>query len=191
MSGNLQDVVGGFQNVVITTNSEGQVRIFADGSTVNGLSTLVGEGLNHFSDELLGTNQDGGTSVDDGVLELIGLVTQGDLRNIDNPPGFKGDGVILEGGRGELGINTTQNQSGTFFTSLISQEESERTIANLTFLHEDLENGGNVVNRDGREGHTQNTVELGGEERDTRHLGSFTESDTSGGETYLLLTLND
>lgn len=111
MSGNLQDVVGGFQNVVITTNSEGQVRIFTEGRAVNSLSTLVGEGLNHFSDELLGTNQDGGTSVDDGVLELIGLVTQGDLRNIDNPPGFKGDGVILEGGRGELGINTTQTKA--------------------------------------------------------------------------------
>lgn len=179
----MEDVVGRFQNVVITTNSEGQVGELADGSTVDGLSTLVGEGLNHLSDELLGTNQDGGTSIDDGVGKLVSGVTQGDLRNVDNPPGFNGDGVVLEVRGSELGINTTQNQSGTFLTSLVGQEEREGAVGNLTFTHEDLEDGGNVINRDGGEGHTQNTVELGSEERNTAHLGGLTEGDTSGGET--------
>jgi hypothetical protein len=60
------------------------------------LSTLVGESLEHSSYDLLGTNEDRGTCVDDSVLDLVSSVTEDDSAYLNNPPGFKDYGVVLE-----------------------------------------------------------------------------------------------
>lgn len=143
--GNLEDVVGRFKDVLVTGDGESKVGVRAELSAVNVLRASVGEGLEHGRDDSLGSDEDGGTGVDDGLGDLVGLVSEDDGINADNPPGFKGDGVVLEGRSGELRVNTTENERRTFFVGLVGQEESERTIRNLTFLHEHLEDGGDVV----------------------------------------------
>jgi len=110
LGGNLEDVVSGVESVGISGNDEGESGESVDLSAVDALGTFVGEGLEHSSNGCLGSNEDGSTSVNNGVLNIVGLVSEDNSADFNNPPGFENNGVVFEGSSSKLRVNTTKNE---------------------------------------------------------------------------------
>lgn len=107
---NLEDVVSGVKRVGISRNDEGESGVSADLRAVNVLGTFVGEGLEHFSNSCLRSNEDGSTSVNNSVGKLVSCVSENNSGDINNPPGFDSNWVVFERSSSKLRINTTKNQ---------------------------------------------------------------------------------
>lgn len=116
----------GLENVVITRDVDGEGRESVNLSTVD----LGGEQLDDGVQNDGITNNNGSTTVNnDGVeLEVEGTNFNGVSSN--NVPGFKDDGVVLEGGRSIRVVNTTQNQFRIVTVFLITEVERERVVLN-------------------------------------------------------------
>lgn len=110
LGGNLEDVVSGVESVGISGDDEGESGVSAELRAVDVLGTFVGEGLEHFGNGCFGSNEDGSTSVNNGVLNLIGRVSEDNSADFNNPPGFENNGVVFEGGSSKLRVNTTKNE---------------------------------------------------------------------------------
>lgn len=131
-----------------------------EGDDTSGTNLLV-DG----SDDADGSGDKGGSSIGNDLAVGAELVASNGKRGqVEGPVGLVG-----QGSPGDLssvlgGVDSSEDE----LTDLLGAHvEGEERSLDDSLSHHVLEQGGNLINRDGLEGHTDQTVELGGNESHT------------------------
>lgn len=158
--GNLKDVLSGAQDVVSSSNDEGEIWVWVKSGAVDDLGEFGDDGVNNG----LGTNDDWGTSVNLNIYLLIydslevwdseALSSELDVVHIDEPIGGVWEGVVGEFFLGEALIDSSEDEGWSFLSGVSGQIEGEGVVLDLTLLDKEIENGGLTSDWDGAEGHT-------------------------------------
>lgn len=181
--GNLEDVLSGAQDIVSSSNDEGEIGVWVKSGAIDDLGEFGDDGVNNG----LGTNDDWGTSVNLTMYLFIydslevwdseALSSELDVVHIDEPIGGVWEGVVGEFFLGEAFIDSSEDEGWSFLSGFSGQIEGEGVVLDLTLLDEEIKNGGLTSDWDGAEGHTQDSVHLGSGEADS--LQGFDETEVN------------
>lgn len=136
-------------------------------------------------DQSSGTDDQRSTSIDntdDSLVATHGLVTNTEIVKANDVVSFVEQRIELEVSLGELGVITAQNQSTSFLSGVLGQEEGESGVLDQALLDEEVEDGRSAIFRDSGVGHTEDTASLSGSEVG-RDLSHHTEINTLDIET--------
>jgi len=89
--------------------------------------------------------------------------------------------VVLEASAVERWVSAAKNELGASGIGLLAEVELEAVVVNESLLVHDFIDWGDVVGGDGLEGHTEDTVELRGNERCALEGGHLSESNAGDG----------
>ena len=164
---NVENVVVGGEDVVLAVNGEGHVWVGVELAAV----WLRWESLDQWVNELLWSNEEGGSGVNDGlVLGGIDLgAALGDAVEFEGPVFLLDDCVLLDGGV-VLGVHTWDDHVA--LGGGVVEVEGEALVGQAAGFHE----GGKTIDGDASVGKTEDTRHLGGKEGNTGDGGDLTEA---------------
>lgn len=180
----LQDVVFSLKSVAITTDFENKVGQFGDSWAIDLFLFSSSEGFGHVLYNFSRSNQHRCSSVDNtqNVSNFVTSSIEDNIINRDAPVVSSLERVVFEGSSVIFGVDSSQNQSWSVGSWDSGQVEGEGVAFDLALLDEQVEDQGKSVDWDGRPGHSQNAVELGGDEADSVEGGDLGEEGVFGGQ---------
>jgi len=185
IGGDLEDVILWSQNEGISVDGDGDIRKFVDDVTAGEDSFSIFDDSSEFgvqSVNFLGwTDDEGGSGVANGLASARRapsktVASKREIVNAELPVGFRGDGGILERA-GEFGrVDGAKSQFSSVASSGLGQPESENGLGDETLAHQVVPNRSDVVDRDGFISHSEDSVEFGNDEGDSRFRSRFGEN---------------
>eukprot|EP00128_Syssomonas_multiformis_P018710 Colp12_sorted_trinity150504_noHs@34252 len=185
----VEDVVDSVELVAHTVDVDGHGGHGGDLVAVNGVlatdSGLATDSVNDLLDLGGGADDEGGTSVSNSLARAAdGGATNAHALDLELPVSTAGDGNPVDVTRVEAGVNITDNELTALASGLVLAEvEGEDGLGDGLLVNEGLEEGRDLVDGDGVEAHSGNTVELSKDEGDARLRNSLAKGLALGGDT--------